>query len=205
MKVLWIGTSITDQSLDFRGVSEVVGCELKFLKCFTITRKDGVYRPESNLEEKLPIALSQSHYDLIIVEAGVNEVTNLRLHPDQKMKNKKAIYPRFLKLYNIVKSFASQNQRFVILKGLPRDDLDVNCWAVHRSGQLLDRFWEADSCPSTIKIENLDIKPGVDIFGIIGTTNPNTGKKCDGIHLRGSEGTLQYSRAAIEMLQRRGV
>ena len=87
--VLWVGTSISDQHLDVTNLLKNYNVNVDKLKAFTITREDGRIIQKLNAEEMLPKALATKQYDLIVLELGVNEISNIDIKVEPHvMKNK---------------------------------------------------------------------------------------------------------------------
>ena len=68
---------MSDQHLDIDKLQKKTGTQVDKLKTFTITREDGKINPNMNAEEMVPKALKSQTYDLLVLELGVNEISNL--------------------------------------------------------------------------------------------------------------------------------
>ena len=72
MSVLIVGTSITNQSLIVKKVTEETKVTLKMLKGFTARRKDGKHKSELNIESLLEDTIATCKPDIITVETFAN-------------------------------------------------------------------------------------------------------------------------------------
>ena len=52
---------------------------LNFTKLFTI-EGDGQFKPEDNVENKLISVVKKTEPDLVVIECGVNNISNSNLH-----------------------------------------------------------------------------------------------------------------------------
>ena len=85
-KVLICGTSLTDQAL-LRGVfTKQTGMVLNFIKLFSI-EGDGKFKPEDNVEDKLITVVKKTEPDLVVIECGVNDISNSNLKDIKESEN----------------------------------------------------------------------------------------------------------------------
>ena len=184
--VLFVGTSLSSQHLIKAQVDKECKCNVTVLKCYTITRKDGEYRPELNIEDLLPIKLKQKHFDLCIIETGVNEISNMKYD----RFTKKNIYLKMKKLFDIVISL-DQNIKFIILNRTPRSDCSLKMKVTRMSNKAINRIMKSRQ-PKNIQIDNLNIEKGKSVLGKLGEIDSVSGKRADGIHLRGPKGSKVF-------------
>ena len=62
----------------------MVDAKVDKLKAFTITRREGRKNVHLNAEELIPKALDNNAYDLLVIEMGVNEISNLNISKEKQ-------------------------------------------------------------------------------------------------------------------------
>ena len=77
VSVLVVGTSITNQSLMVKKITDETNVTLKMIKCFTVRGEDGKHRGEENIENLLEVTIKKFKPDLILIETLANEISNL--------------------------------------------------------------------------------------------------------------------------------
>ena len=119
-KVLVVGTSITDQSLNVEEIILLQELELEKIKCFTIRKEDGTINPARNLEEMLPKKVKEKKYNIIVVELGCNEVTNAGNPENPELWKEKA--REKVKVMTECLRKVNRNVKLIILKTINRLD-----------------------------------------------------------------------------------
>ena len=66
MSVLIVGTSITNQSLVVKKVTDETKVTLKMLKCFTARRMDGKHKSDLNIQSLLEDTIATFKPDIIM-------------------------------------------------------------------------------------------------------------------------------------------
>ena len=72
-----MGTSITNQSLIVKKVTDETKVTLKMFKCFTARRMDGKHKSKLNIQSLLEDTIATFKPDIITVETFANEISNL--------------------------------------------------------------------------------------------------------------------------------
>ena len=205
--ILWIGTSLSDQHLDAKKLSMKTNTNVKKVKAFTIFAEDGKYNPEKNVEDVANKELEKKAYDVVVIEVGVNEVSNLDLRKaplllKQEM-NKKM---ERLHLMSVQMTMKYQGLRVVLVERVERIDSDQRANQAMWANQAMLSSWEANGKPENIILEKLNLKVKMreerdQVFGRLGERTWN-GKFNDGIHLRGKDGSKEFTHRAGNMLMR---
>ena len=109
------------------------------MKLYTISKHDGKKKPEANFAERLKIEISSGYYDIIIIEVGVNEISNFIKKKNNRTNNninnrtnnnknntefEERIEERIIELSMVIKDIQREKSdlKFVILNQLPRID-----------------------------------------------------------------------------------
>ena len=101
-RILAVGTSLTDQSLDINLLESLCpNTKVNKLTLFTIS-PNGNISLELNILEKLATEVDASEYDLCMIEVGVNEVSNCNSKLPDWQTN---IADRLINLIVCVKNF----------------------------------------------------------------------------------------------------
>ena len=193
---------LSDQHLDVIQLEKKTVTKVDKLKTFTITRSDGKINPNSNAEELIPKALENQNYDMIVVELGVNEVSNMdvrRSPPELKAE----IQSKIEKLFHMSLQYLTDypNLKVVLLDRLPRLDSNARADMGREADLAMARLWEENGRPEGIILESLHLQVNTkeemeEVFG------RQVGKKSYGIHLRGTEGNKEFNFRAVKLLQR---
>ena len=125
--ILIAGTSLTNR-LNRQVIQNVTNCNVTTVKAFTIDEKDGNVKPELNHRRIVPAELSKHHYDILVLEGGVNEISNLDTKHDV-IENfdawKKKVAEDSLNMYNLAENSLRDNpnmKKVIILKRIFRCD-----------------------------------------------------------------------------------
>ena len=200
--ILWIGTSLSDQHLDVNMLSLKTNTEVKKVKAFTIVSVDGKYDPKKNVEDVANEELDKKTFDIVVVEVGVNEVSNLNLRMaphllQQEMKEKME------KLHLLAVQWTMQypELRVVLLERVERIDSDRRASQARGADQAMWSWWEANGRPENIILERLKLqtlgrKERDEVFGRLGE------QFCDGVHLRGKDGGKEFTHRAANLVRR---
>ena len=76
-RVLFMGTSITDESLDTDELKLLLDAHVEKMISYTILRKDGKVDPAKCLEESVKI-VKKEIFNVVVVQQGTNEVSNAK-------------------------------------------------------------------------------------------------------------------------------
>ena len=74
--LVWCGTSLSDQSLNVAECNKATRFHIKKVKAFTLKAQGAKYKPHVNVEAVLKDAFEQDQ-EFLVIEVGVNEITNL--------------------------------------------------------------------------------------------------------------------------------
>ena len=173
--VLAVGTSLSDQSLSeehFRSLCPSVN--LTKVKLFTISKDDGKISPERNILERLQPEVTNSHYDFVVIEVGVNEVSNCKNPAGWD----EYITDRLKELSSLIKEIQDiqSDLKFVILNTIHR--IDSN--RAQKLGKEMNRcirfeFIDQEKvCVKTLKMTTASRKDRVNIFKNENTLCENT-------------------------------
>ena len=205
--VLWVGTSLSNQHLDAQKVSLKTNVKVKKVKAYTIVSKDGKYNPKLNVEDVVKQELEKKAYDVVIIETGVNEVSNLDLRKsslllqqEMKMKMEK------LHLMTVQWTMLYPGLRVVLLERVKRIDSDLRAGQAKLADESMWSWWKANGRPENIILEKLELQTRNrderdEVFGRLGERTMD-GRFNDGIHLRGKYGSKEFTHRAVNMLRR---
>ena len=206
-EVLWIGTSLSNEHLDERKASLKTNTNVKKAKAFTVVRKDGKYNPDLNVEDVAKKELEEKPYDVVVVEVGVNEVSNLDLRKNPHLLRTE-MKEKIEKLHLLAVQWTEKypGMKVVLLEMIERIDSDKRANQATGSNQAMHAIWEANGSPKNIIIEKLNLKTKKreerdEVFGMLGRRTSN-GRLCDGIHLRGSYGRREFTHRAARMMMK---
>ena len=201
-KVLWAGTSLSTQHLDKDALEKKTNTKVDKLKVFTITREEGKKNKDLNAEELVCRALEGKQYDILVLEIGVNEISNLNIMVEKQvlratMKN------HMEKLFHLSLQYITDypDMKVVLLNRLPRLDSvlrsDLSMWA----DKDMARLWEENGRLDNIILESLNLQVGSardkeEVFG------RQLGSNSYGIHFRGRAGNMEFTYRAARLLQR---
>ena len=205
--VLWIGTSLSDQHLDAKKLSVKTNTNVKKIKAFTIVAEDGKYKPEMNVEDVANKELEINTYKVVVIEVGVNEVSNLDLRKaphllKQEMKKKM----EKLHLMAVKMTMKFQGMRVVLLERVARIDSDQRANQARGADQAMWNCWYANGKPENIILEKMKMnvksrEERDEVFGRLGERTWK-GKFNDGIHLLGKYGSKEFTHRACNLLRR---
>ena len=199
-KILWVGTSINDQHLQANKLEEKVDAKVDKLKAFTITRKEGRKNSNLNAEELIPKALDNKAYDLLVIEMGVNEISNLNISKEKHVL-KEEINKQMEKLFHMALQYITDypDLRVVLLQRLARLDSTDRASLSREADMAMTRMWEENGRPVNVILESLHLQVNSaeekeDVFG------RHRGNKGFGIHLRGVAGSKEFTYRAARLL-----
>jgi hypothetical protein len=201
-KVLWVGTSISDQHLDQSALEMKTNTKVDKLKAFTITREEGKKNKNLNAEDLVSKALESNDYEVMVLELGVNEVSNLNIEAERHVL-KEHMRRHMEKLFHLSLQYITHhpNLKVVLLNLLPRLDSVIHSELSRWADQEMARIWEENGRLDNIVLESLNLQVGSarekeDVFG------RKLGTKGFGIHLRGKLGNKEFTYRAAKLLQR---
>ena len=201
-KVLWVGTSLSDQHLDQSILEEKTKTKVDKLKAFTITRSEGKKNKNLNAEDLVSKALENNGYEVLVLELGVNEVSNLNIEAEKHVL-REHMRNHMEKLFHLALQYITDhpNLKVVVLNRLPRLDSAIRSDLSRWADQDMARLWEENGRLDSIVIESLNLQVGSardkeDVFG------RKHGTKSFGIHLRGRAGNKEFTYRATKLLHR---
>ena len=200
--VLWTGTSLSDQHLDQMKVGIRTGTKVIKMKAFTIARKDGKKEPQLNVEELVAEYLEKVKTDIVVVEAGVNEISNLDLNKEpQELRNEVKIKMEHLVHLASTWVVMYPGLRVVLLDRVSRIDSTARARLALEADHAMRMAWQQSGCPANIIIESLNLqvqsrRAEEEVFGRL------RDRGCDGIHLRGEKGSKEFTYRGYKLLSR---
>ena len=199
---MWVGTSLSDQHLDKSVLEKQTNTRVDKLKTFTITRDEGRKNKYLNAEDLVSKALENNEYNVLVLELGVNEVSNPNIQAEKHVL-REHMRKHMEKLFHLSLQFATDhpNLKVVLLNLLPRLDSVIRADISRLANQDMAKLWEENSPPDNIVIESLNLqvdsrKEKEEVFG------RHLGTKSYGIHLRGVDGNKEFSYRAARLLCR---
>ena len=195
-----MGTSLSDQHLDVKKIETETSTHVSKLTAFTITRKEGRKNPNVNAEELIPATLACNKVDLLVIEIGVNEISNLDINKEHNQLMKE-IRCQTEKLFHLAIQYTADypNLKAVLLNRLPRLDSTTRADLGREMDREMSKLWEENGKPTNIILESLQLQVGSqeekeEVFG------RHLGTKSYGIHLRGVAGSKEFSYRAARLL-----
>ena len=200
-KVLVVGTSITDQALDTKHL-QTTTINVKKVKAFTICSEDGEKDPDKNVEDVVEKELWNGIYDVLIIEVGANEISNLSKAKDEDMFDKVGV--KINKLVELCEKFNQMTggeMKIVLLKQVKRMDglLKIKL-AKQMDQELLNKVKGKDIIVQSLEMKCETRKEKKLIFGEDGDRN-EVGRLTDGLHLRGVEGQKRFTAAYSKLIK----
>ena len=205
--VLWIGTSLSDQHLDAKKLSLKTNTNVKKVSAFTIVAEDGKYKAEKNVEEVASEELEKNNHQVVVIEVGVNEVSDLDIrkapHLLKQEMNEKM---EKLHLLAVKMTMKYKGLKVVLVERVERIDSDQRANQARGADKAMWSWWEANGKPENIVIEKMKLKVKSkeerdEVFGRLGERTWK-GKFNDGIHLRGKYGSKEFTHRASNLLRR---
>ena len=197
-KLVWCGTSVSGGSLDEAEVSRQTRFQVKKVKAFTVTFENAKKRPELNALSVLQEQITDE--SLVVVECGVNDVTNI-FDESENMDRLASIDLKMRELVSIAAFLKKKHklERVILLQRIPR--LDEKSQLSLFSNQAMLRAVVENTDPHGIIVQTLHLSGSKEsLFGVPGVRNTK-GQFPDGLHLRGLNGRVAFTEAAIEMLR----
>ena len=186
IKVLWIGTSISDQSIDTMEIGKITKTDITKEKMFTIIG-DGKIKPHLNLQDQARSLVEKQGYSFVIIECGVNDISNA------PAENPKVILEEKLdSLRELVVDMKKPGMQIILVKPVQRIDSDQK----EKLSQWFGKKLESLENISGVSIEHLGIqaKSKWEKRMLYGTR--------DGIHLAGERGSWLATHRASLLLRR---
>ena len=115
-RVLFMGTSITDESLDTDELKLLLDAHVEKMISYTILRKDGKVDPTKCLEESVKI-VKKEIFNVVVVQQGTNEVSNAKKGEGSEKFKELAKH-----MTKLLKEVEGNETKIVILKTPPRID-----------------------------------------------------------------------------------
>ena len=184
--LLWIGTSISNQSIDTEEVGRRTNMVIRKKKIFTYIG-DGKIEPHLNFQDACQQDI-KSKDKLIFIELGVNDVTNSpRVDPKAMLKEKVDLFCQ------LVLSHVLPGREIVIIKPIQRLDSREKEILSKWLGEELGRVFEGKT---GVRVEDIYIRA------------KNTWERKalfgdkDGIHLAGPKGAEFATNQAVNLVRR---
>ena len=103
-KMLIVGTSL-NRNLHKQVIKNVTDCEVTFSEAFTVDRDNKSRDPNKNFSEVVPNELAKDNFDVLIINSGPNEISNLNTSPSEYNKNiifwKDEVYKTSQKIFDL--------------------------------------------------------------------------------------------------------
>ena len=186
IKILWIGTSISDQSIKTNEIERKTASVIQKEKIFTIIR-DGKIKPHLNLQDQARSLINRQEYNFVILECGVNDISNAPVdNPTAALEEKIST------LKQLVLSLVKPEMEIIVVKPVMR----IDCSHKEKLSQWFGRRLETVFQDTSVRIEDLGVRAKTRwekeiIFG-----------KRDGIHLAGEKGSWWATHRATLLVQR---
>ena len=212
--ILIAGDSITN-ALDRRQLERETGCKVDLVKMYTAKKTDLEKCKGKSFEETLPPELEKRNYDVVIIQGGSKEITELDNENDLGEKlsiGEEKIAASSTALFNIAEDITKKNPQLkvIINKRIPRveppeADPDAEKAKLSEYGNsILDDLWRHRGCPTNIKVQDLNISTQGRLRNLrYGAPSSKgwDGRISDGIHLRGKDGINLYTDKISETIK----
>ena len=215
------GTKITTIR-SYTVAADLGQCQLCWFEGNRRPNKRCYCRPECNVREMMGryLANTSEVMDVIFIEVGVNEVTNLFIQPHQKKEDHMSDYQKrmltlvALRLVMLAKEYILVAKQVVIIKTMPRRDNDFRQILSEYLNQCFDRACEMAEepriCTEKLDLENDTEEPETMNLQLFGKRNreiktrPDQHQegRLDMIHLRGRLGCLRFNEEAVKLVER---
>ena len=206
--LIWCGTSLSDQAMKTVECSLNSRFAVEFCKAFTINSIGATYKPEINAEvvlknkfkEEKIISRNVDKYQFLILELGVNEVTDAK--GENERTDKEVIDSKMKALVNLADDLykSEKLQKVVLLNRLPRCDKERKVALSLYSNKAMQSALAAKGT-SGIEIRDLVIDCESELlFGCPGVKDHH-GRITDNLHFRGPYGPKAFNNAAMLLLQ----
>ena len=203
--VYFVGTSITNQALDLKELERRTGVEVKLDKCFTISTKHATYKPDCNVKDVALERARRQEFDWIVIEVGVNEVSNLNLRKSES-ENDQIIEDSVKELIAIAEKLTKMQPgvKVVLLKQVERfDSAQKNGWRVKMNTLLEENVKKGkvkDICVKDLSLPTKHLKQKIELFGDRAQQGrPDLGK-VDNLHLRGAKAKQIFTESAVRLV-----
>ena len=155
--ILVVGTSLKNK-LNKQVLKNVTDSNVTSVTAFTIDAKDGAVRPDLNHRNIVPAELSRKPFDTLVLEGGVNEISNMNTKKDfiDNIDSwKKEVADDSLNLYQLAEKSLAENpslKKVIILKRIFRCDDNVKESLSQYANSVYDELWLRRGRPSGIYI-----------------------------------------------------
>ena len=172
--MLIVGSSL-NRNLHQQVIKNVTDCDVQFTEAFTVDRDLNSRDPNKNFAEVVPKELAKEKFDVLVLNSGPNEISNLNLKDDY---NTNIDYWRQQVFLSSKHTFAANLSEF--------------------GNSVFDDLWMRPNCPRQIVVAKMDIEcEGADMAQSYGTPGS---RGFDGIHLRGPQAVQYMTRSFVKML-----
>ena len=214
-KMTWFGTSLSN-SLDTEKLEKDTNMDVNVVKAFCI-KPDGKY-PDLNFTDTVPAEIEHDIPDIVVLEAGSIEITNLDVKKAMMDTNKdvkeyerewtEKVEKDSENLFNLALKMTEEHKhmKIIILKRLPRFDTKAQDPTSIKSrlsvfaNNVYDQLYFKSGCPSNIKVADLNLATEYPYLRKIIMGNPEA-PEYDGIHLRGSESSRHFTYRAGQLIK----
>ena len=218
-RVTWVGTSISNV-LDKKKFEKDCDAELNMVKAYCVDREEEAVYKEANFKAVVPKIVSETETDILILQTGSIEITDLNIESAlkdttknlQKYKQEwfKKIEEASTTLIDVAESAITQDntiEKVVIVKRLARFDKASNEIRKIRSdlseygNSVYDQILLKRGRPEKIQIVDFDLKCSESgylkglIFGKPGE------QRFDGVHLRGKGAKRHFTYRAVQAIK----
>ena len=202
-KMLIVGSSL-NRNLHQQVIKNVTNCDVVFSEAFTVDRDMKSRDPNKNFAEVVPRELAKEKFDVLVMNSGPNEISNLNLKDDYNTNIdywRQQVFLSSKHTFDLAINSIKNNpnlRKVVIVKRPTRFDSKIAANLSEFGNSVYDDLWMRYNCPRQIVVTKMDVEcEGADMFQSYGTPG-STG--FDGIHLRGPQAVQYMTRAFVKML-----
>ena len=166
--------------------------------------------PESSFEEVVPRLLSTRTINNLVLQSPTSDITNLQnipqgQHTDMATKSAQNMFS----IMERARSGHPSLRKIVVLEHLPRaDDEQLSTLASHYNATLRNLVAAAPEnteCEIVVASHSSLLPATQDPASKLALFGSPSGRGCDGIHLRGSEGSKRHTSSVIAALKSAGL
>ena len=200
--ILVVGTSLTNK-LNKQVIQNVTENKVTMAKAFTIDEKDGAVRPELNHKRVVPSELAKNRYDTLVLEGGVNEISNMNVDQDFIANIdilKKKVAQDSINMYNLAEESLAKHpglKKVIILKRIFRCDNTAKESLSQYANLVYDDIWNKKGRPSNIFIADQKLQCEGNLRSV--RYGNQHYESYDGVHMRGKLSAQHYTRSIIDV------
>ena len=199
---LQVKQNVTNK-LNKQVLQNVTDSNVTSVKAFTIDAKDGAVRPDLNHKRIVPAELSKNTYDTLVLEGGVNEISNINTDGDfiGNIENwKKKVSDDSVNMFRLAEESLANNpklKKVIILKRNFRCDNQTKQSLSGSANTVYDDLWIRKGRPLNISIADQKLQCEGNLRTLrYGNRNYDN---YDGVHMRGKLSTQHYTRSIIDV------